>query len=253
MDVWRNLAIAAVFFAFSAVAPYSAKGAGFVDDIHGVVTDPVKLGKASEELSNAVDRTLNGLRELEQVANQDVTARIEQLRMIVAEVIAAVDRNVADLRETVNTSLRKVQDIEEKTYRDAIDLMYRAQCKVEVFTSDQLERSLARLIETIIDANPGITILGIRVGGVSVKSVTITDPDKAYVSTKRYYLEHLKTLKESDPAFEILSAYQNIARFARFTRCHYLDLQEGLLFVEEQKDFEIKSSPWLRVVRVTVQ
>jgi hypothetical protein len=182
------------------IIPCRPEAASFLSDVWGVVTDPLKLGKASQELSNAIERTLAGLRDLEQTANQDVKARIDQLRTITTEVIAAVDRNALNLRDIVDGSLRKVQDIEEKTYRDAIELIYRGQCTAEVFTSDQLQRSLAQVIENIIQANPGVTFLGIRVAGVNLKSVTITDPDKAYISAKRYYLERLKILKDNDPA-----------------------------------------------------
>lgn len=252
MIIGTKLALPVLFLASFVVVPNPSQAASFVDDIWGVVTDPLKLEKGSKELANALDQTLAELRELEQVANRDVGERIEQLRLVVADVITAIDRNAANLKGTVEGALKTVRDIEEKAYRDAVNLIYRGQCVAEVFTSDQLERSLAKLIEEIIAANPGINMLGIRVGGLTVNSVTITDPDQAYRSTKKYYLGKLKTIKESDDAFDILSIYQNIARFARFTRCHYLDLEEGLLFVEEQKDYEIKTSPWINVVRVAL-
>lgn len=232
--------------------PTPAFAGGFVDDVWGVVTDPLKLGKASSELSDTVDRTLSGLRELETKTNKDVTDRIEKLRAIVTDVLDAVDKRSAELQQTVDRALRSAKEIEQQTYRDAIDLIYRAQCTVEVFTSDQLQRAISQSIESIRQSNPGITFLGIKFAGIGVKSITITDPDQAYISTKKYYLSKLKVLKDDDPAIGILSVYSNIARFARFTRCHYLDLGMGLLFIQEQKDFEMKASPWLKVVQPTL-
>lgn len=226
---------------------------GFLGDVWGVVTDPFKLKSASEELSASVSRTLDELRRLEQQANVDVRDRIEQVGSIVDTVLDATDKNVSNLSEMADRALIKMASIERQAHQDAMDLIYRAQCLNESALMDQLQRSLAQLIENIIASNPGVEILGIRVVDVEFERIKIVDPDKAYLSTKRYYLDRLQEITPSDNAYEFLSTYQNIARFARFTRCHYIETSLAAIFVEEVAEFERLSKPWLQVVRPEIQ
>lgn len=75
--------ISAIFVAtatliFSNVKSYS----DVFTDLHGVVTDPFKLGQASRELSSSLERTMLQLQQLEGITNAHVQERLEQIRSI---------------------------------------------------------------------------------------------------------------------------------------------------------------------------
>jgi hypothetical protein len=67
----------------------------FFGDLWGIATDPLKLGRASGEFSNSLQRTLIQLEELERHGNYDVKERLEQIRSIVRDVIAGSQETIA--------------------------------------------------------------------------------------------------------------------------------------------------------------
>lgn len=229
------------------IAP-GAQADSFFDDMVGVVTDPVGVRRASDTLANSAERTVNEIQEIENKTNKDLSDRIEQVRTVLEPVIAAADRNAQNLREIVAGAIIKMRALEEKATKDAIDLVYREECVSEVATQDQVERGLSKIIGEIISSRPGVKIFGIRVINFSLNEVEITQPDQAYRSTKKALLDRIAAIKDQDDASEILSAYQNIARFAGFTKCYYLGLGLDEQYADEQLKYEKLSSPWLHVV-----
>lgn len=162
-----------------------------------------------------------------------------------------MDRNAANLQNIVDSALSRALDIESKSYKDAIDLIYRAQCSVEVALTDQLQRTLAETISNLIKSDPGIIVgrnfFGVRID-VNLKNIEIVDPDLAYGSTKRVYLSSMKTISADDPAILIVSKYSNISRFARFARCHYIDKPIGVIFMRDGKKYDALAQAWIDTV-----
>jgi hypothetical protein len=222
--------------------------AGLVQDIGGFLTDPLKLDKSTTNLGQSADRALAALQALEVKSSYDVQSRLEQIRSIIKDLNDGIAKHIQSADALIAKAQSAMNALEQKIDDDAINLIYRAQCAAEVALTDQLQRSLADTIDTIVKANPGVTILGIRVGGVDLKPVTITDPDIAYSSTKSFYLVELGKLKASDPAILIPSKFANVARFARFARCHYIDAPLGMRFLQEEIEFNQLSVPWLSTV-----
>lgn len=222
--------------------------ADLLKEAAGIVNDPIGLRRASSELSAILERTLSQLKELERVANVDIKDRLEQIRSIMKEVNF-------DVNGTIQSALSSMRAIEADVNRHAIDLIYRAQCATEVALMVQFQRAFVETISNIIKADPGIKILGIKVIGGAVNNVELVDPDKAYWDLKRIRLSALNDdLKETSDAYDILSTYQNLERYAWFTRCHYVQPNAGLAtrFTQEINDLEIVSAPWLKIVKPTM-
>jgi hypothetical protein len=206
-----------------------------------ITFDLLGVSSASRELSEAADRTMRQLSELEGKANYDVKERLEQLRGIVQQAIAGG-------QATIDKAVAAMNQLENQVNKDAIDLLYRTRCLAEIALMDQAQRSFAMFISNLIRANPGVKILGINVVNISVEPVTITDPDIAYISTKSAVLEKLKDIKEDTPAYSILSAYQNLERGAISARCIYLGQGLDVRWVKEVNELERLSAPWITVV-----
>jgi hypothetical protein len=218
----------------------------FFKDVWGVVTDPLKLDKASSELSSSVDRSLIQLSALEGSANAHVEQRLDQIRSILNE---AIDRE----NISIASAISQMETLEDSINDDAISLVYRGQCVAEVAMLDQAQRGFAAAIDNLIKTDPGIRILGITIITFHAKHVQIDDPDKAYISARDNVMSKLReTTNDSTDAYEILSAYQNLERAARFARCHYIDQDIGKKYTKEINELERLSDPWVSVVDVTM-
>ena len=223
---------------FAAFTSTSAVSSNFFEDAWGVVTDPLGLKKASGDISESLDRTLIQLRDLEGVANNNVKERLEQIRSILKDVINGS-------QTVVDVALFQMRALEADINMDAISLLYRTQCAA-LDTADQLRRVAEKTISDVIKADPGVTVLGIKISGTHMDNIEITDPDEAYISAKHAILDKLdKDINDDSQAYLILSAYQNIERMARFTRCYYIGQVYDILWVQEVNELERLSSPWL--------
>jgi len=218
--------------------------ADFFKEAAGFVTDPIGLRRASSELSDSLERTLVQLKDLEGVANADIKNRLEQIRSIMKEVHL-------DVNGTIQAALASMRAIEADVNQHAIDLIYRTQCATEVVLMSQFQRAFAETISNVIKANPGINFLGVRVIDLAINNVVIDDPDRAYWKLRELRFAALKDLKETSDAYTIVSTYQNLERYAWFTRCHYIQNNGGLAsrFTEEINELERLSTPWFEVVK----
>lgn len=225
--------------------PFAANppaAAGFFQDMYGVVTDPLKLKATSSKISDSAERILLQLEALRGRTDYDIQQRLEQLRSILQDVIDGTDK-------VISNAITKISALEQDIYADAIRLIYRAQCAA-VDVMDQFHRSFAQMVAEIRKANPGINIAGIRIANVKLNEVVIENPDQAYRSSKAAIFASLSVkVSDNSTAYDILSAYQNLARAAKFTRCHYLDLALEKRWVEEANDMERLSMPWTTIVQ----
>ena len=113
--------------------------------------------------------------------------------------------------------------------------------------TDQFQRGLVEAITNLRKADPGITILGIRVVGFRAEDVTIIDPDMAYRSMKAKRLENMKYITERSDSYQIVSVYENLARIAKLARCNYIDQPSAVLYINDMLEFQRLSRPWIEL------
>lgn len=245
MRVYRRILSAFAFLVLLTWGP--TVRANVVDDAWGIATDPFKLGKtadAAKEFAAAIERVMAELKSLEAQTNLDVKARIEQVQKIVDTVKDAVSKNVADVDRIVDNSLKRISSLEAQVNRDAINLLYRGQCIAQVAVTQQLSDAIKTAVDSFNQANPGITILGVKVIGWKADPVKFKDPDVAYRELRSIYFKQLNKIKATDDSYEFVSTYQNLIRVARLARCHYVDQSLALYFDREVNELERLSAPW---------
>jgi len=243
--LWRRIAIASFIAAASISAQPPAEAGSVIGDTIGVITDPLKIGKGSADLAAAAERVMIQLRELERTTNMDVKDRVEQVRGIVEDFNRSVTAQVQNIGAIADSALAQVAAIEAQTNRDAIGLVYQVQCATEVAVMDQMQRGLAEFVKNIKAADPGVDLLGVRLFGVDLKEIEITDPDMAYRSIKRASEHELETLPEDADPYIFVSKYQNLARLAKLFACHYRDVDLGAVFVRQENEYQRLTEPWI--------
>jgi hypothetical protein len=209
----------------------------------GANIDLLGVSSAAKDLRETAERTMIQLQSLERVANYDVEQRLEQLRSIVKD---ALDGTQA----SIELASRRASDLEAKINKDAVDLLYRAQCTLETALMDQVQRSLAKIVADIRQAQPGVKIFGITFLSASVQDIKIDDPNAAYFSAKKLALDNLQTsINETSKAYTIFATYQSLEKLANSTRCIYIDQSAATIFTREINEWERLSVPWINVVQ----
>ena len=237
---FKTLAVAPALVMSICSSP-TANAGGVVEDIWGVVTDPLKLSAASSTLSDSVRRTLEQLASLEGKANYDVQARLDQIRSILRE--ALVGGNAA-----ISNAIVQMARLETQINADAIRLIYRAQC-LAVNVDAEIQKTVVDLVDKLIKANFRGVIAGIPVGSLKASPIVLQQPDVVYRDARRAALDTLdRSVTDETPAYEIYWTYQNLEVMAKLTMCRYLDQAGAEAFTKEANDFERLSRPWDRTI-----
>lgn len=250
-----RLCVTGILVINSVVAPPTAK-ADVIGDFSGILTDPLKLGKASENILQSVERMqlmLNKVGSLEATTNADLADRISQVKDIVDQVIAAVDRNVANLANIIAQAENKLASLEQTIYRDAQSLLDKAQCVTQNIATVQMQEAVANAVAALSDSDLGITFFGFKIIDLKARKVQITDPDQAYISVRNGYLRKLSRLRPTDSAYAIISTYVNIERLAENASCAYRDPTLAVLFLKEEFNYRRLTEPWARIPVVIAQ
>jgi hypothetical protein len=218
-------------------------------EANGIVTDPFKLGKASENILEAVERinkTVKEVQSLEHTTNQDVQDRLVQVQQIVDDVVSGARTDIAAAEQAV-------EDIEDKLYADVMAVLQKAECVAQDIATIQLQEAIASVINTTTDAHIGVTVLGVEIIKVHSNRVEVIDPDKAYVTSRDASLAYMRSLGPNANAYEILSALANISRIALLTRCSYQGNALDSVLFREQQEYDLLARQWSDTVPVDVR
>jgi hypothetical protein len=227
-----------------------AKADTVLEDFSGILTDPLKLGKASGNILQAVERMqamLDQAGTLMATANADLAARIHDVKDIVDNVLTAVDQSVANLRQIVAQAEMAIASLEHTIYLDVEAILDRVHCLAQNLGTIQLQEAIVTAVATLKAADPSIKILGIKTIDMNLKTVVITDPDQMYLSLKSGYQKRLQALGEKDSAYTIVSTYGNIERVAENASCAYRDPTIKAMFLKEEFTYQMLAKPWATV------
>jgi Holliday junction resolvasome RuvABC endonuclease subunit len=219
-------------------------------DFSGILTDPLKLGHASDNILQAVERMqlmLNQAGSIEATTNADLAARIHDVKEIVDQVLKAVDQNVANLAQIIARAEATIASLEHTIYLDVEAILDKVHCLAENLATVQLQEAIVTAVTTLKAADPSIKIMGIKAINPNLKTVEVIDPDQMYLSLKSGYQKRLKALGEKDPAYTILSTYANIERVAENASCAYHDPTIKAMFLKEEFTYQMLAKPWSTV------
>jgi hypothetical protein len=216
--------------------------ADIFDTFEGVATDPLKLAHLSDRLQQTVQDALAQAQLLLSYANDVAEQRLTQIRGIVEFAIEG--------GETVEAkAFADLQKLELQLMADLNQFIFRARCAAVVVLNGTIQNAIAQALETLAKSQPSLRIIGIPIGRLHLRKVTIDNPNTAYFTAKREVLTALDhRVTDKTNAYEILSTYANVENLAETTRCFYLDKPDEITFVREQSRLEVEQVPWTTVV-----
>jgi len=248
----RHLFISILFLCVPyLVAPANAD---VLSQVGGIVTDPLKLGRASDNILQAVNQINAMLRELEGRANQDLKDRIAQVQTLVDGVITAVDRNVKDIKDVIANAELQITQLEKKIVSDAEELLNKVQCTVKAIVDQDVEGGISKVIDQLRDANPALTLFGIPILKLTVKQVRAQDPFRAYLASRDALLVEYNKLRPSDPAYNIPLTFANISNYAYLTRCEDIANAKPAIdeiLLRDEIKYKAFQQPWIYILSPT--
>jgi hypothetical protein len=238
--------------------------ANVVEDYWGIVTDPLKIGAAGESAVEAVNRANKSLLALQSETDADIRHYLDSLSELLEELEEAIDRQSS-------VFISRVVD-EINTFADRIDRSVNAtivqlECAAEVTLNDTLRRSLGGNIKYISRDKLEI-VLPFKKPNTSFFSSLFSDevddiveidlskshnPFHVYEEIRDRHLQNIKYAKPDSRAKDLVLAYAEIARFARFSHCHYRNDSYGLLLSREYTHYDALVRPWVSTVHIKIE
>lgn len=225
-----------------------------VSEFAGIITDPFKLGRASDNMLQSVEKINAMLKELEGRTNQDLRDRIAQVQALVDGVISAVDRNVKDVAAIITNAEAQINQLEKTILYDAEELLSKVQCTVRVVVDQDIESGLSKILDQLRAANPTLTLFGIPVWKLTVKQIMAEDPIEAYRATKAALLAEYQKLGPGDLAYKVPLTFANIANLAYLTRCedlHNTKPAMDQILLKDEIEYKARQQPWTSVLSPT--
>ena len=217
--------------------------ASLFSDFQKVATDPVGIVRASDNLRETILAVLAQLQPLISQVNGNAKDRLDQIHSIVLSTIgagsAAEAKAIADLHA-----------LEVDIMSDIDRIYYRTEC-LELKTSENLQRGLIDTIGSLAATHPTVKVFGWTLFSIEFRQVVLQQPNNVYFQTRDAIMADLaKNVSDSSPARLITSTYANLQRFAKATRCFYLDQAEEVTFLREESRLEVLQQSWLAAVTI---
>tara|TARA_Y100000815_G_C13316135_1_gene490493 strand:- start:893 stop:1612 length:720 start_codon:yes stop_codon:yes gene_type:complete len=193
--------------------------AGFLDDVWGVITDPLKLDRGSENLIHTVERAALHFDRIRGNIDENVEAHLNRISEIIKETQQSFNESSADTFNRIDSTIEKINDLQKIIYRDTAQLV---KCTTEVSLL-QLRSALAKSLNDLGKRNPRLKFFGITIVSAEIEYQDINNPLESFREIKRLIQFELQSVGETDHPSKITDAYAEIQRLSDLTRCHYKD------------------------------
>lgn len=201
--------------------------ADFWSDAAGILTDPIKLNKGSENIIHAVERANIHAEKLRQRFNDDIAVHLKKFDGTVSDTRTWFSSEVDKIDKNIDKYFDKVSQLEKSFISDTREMV---KCSVEV-SSDIIKSNLAKSLNDLGKRKPRFVIFGfIKIGEIKLDSTDITSPIEGFREAKNRYDSILSGVSASDNYNKITDAYADIARLANLAKCHYNS--DGQKFLE---------------------
>lgn len=213
---WKIHLVAALF-ALSA----SEVEAGFLDEAWGVVTDPVKIGKGTENIIAAVERAMIHLERLQAKLGEDANNILEHVDKTIGDtrkdIFKMIDEGGNVAKDVTDNAFARMTALQTSMIKDVRELV---KCSTEV-SLFQAQTALAKSLNDLGERKPRIEIFGWVVLSAKIDPSDIDNPMKAFRRVKALYQSKLDAVTPEAHPREITDIYGELGRVSDLTRCHY--------------------------------
>jgi hypothetical protein len=241
----RYVLILAVLIIASDIVMHDARS-DVLSDARGMLTDPLKAGKASENLLEAVERAGIYAERIEGKLNDDATQRLAQMDTTIREtrefLAQAASDDLTKIESISLTAFVKVNQLQEDLFRNTRELI---KCSTES-SADIIQSKIAQSLNDLGVRRPRIALFGFTLFEVKFDKSDFPSPIEGFRQMKSLIDEKLKNVgPEASPSI-ITDAYGEIARMADLTRCNYgQDSAVYAELLEDDLEYTRRGKPWI--------
>jgi hypothetical protein len=195
--------------------------AGVLDEAWGVVTDPLKIGKGTENIIAAVERAMIHIERIQDKLGRDANQILDRVDKTIGDtrkdVFKMIDATGFVARDVTNNAFAKLAVLQTSMIRDVRDLV---KCTTEV-TLFQAQTTLAQSLNDLGERKPRIEIFGWTIVSAKIDPQDIDNPMQAFRRVKALYQTKLDAVSADAHPREITDIYGELQRISDLTRCHY--------------------------------
>jgi hypothetical protein len=220
------------------------------------------------DLSRAMDRATTRLRDMQHELDADVRDYLKVIDTIGSNVTEDVERILSNINlnaeqrldqanQIVQDALVRVEALEKQAVYDLRALLWEATCTGERF-SDTLKRTLGDTVRIVSEAEAELNVEGFGLfpflsARAEVRKVPLSNPFISYEEVRYEYEAAIAAITEDTPVRFVISAYDNIARMAKLTSCHYQGLATSQLLLQDFVTYGDRARSWALIAGVTTE
>ena len=195
--------------------------AGFLDEAWGVVTDPLKIGKGTENIISAVERSMIHLERIQEKLGENANQVLDRVDKTIGEtrrdVFKMIDETGHVAESVTNNAFAKMTALQTNTIKDVRELV---KCSTQV-TLYEAQTALARSLNDLGERKPRIEFWGWTILSAKIDPQDIDNPMQAFRRVKALYQAKLDAVSDDAHPRDITDVYGELQRISDLTRCHY--------------------------------
>ncbi|MEP5201265.1 MAG: hypothetical protein ABJQ66_17730, partial [Paracoccaceae bacterium] len=188
LKIWiQMLFLRIILITFLAATISSPAKADFFSDVTGILTDPLKIGKGSENLLRAVERAFIHAQRLQDEVDDDIRDYIDEIDGTISDTrvwfTGEREATIDQIDGIISNSLAEMSKLEKAFIADTRELI---KCGSEV-TAESLRDLLADALNDLGERKPRFKIFGITVGSLEIDAADIASPIEGFRRAKALY------------------------------------------------------------------
>jgi hypothetical protein len=125
------------------------------------------------------------------------------------------------------------------------------QCATIVAAEGTLQSALIAALKSTAATQPTLSILNIPLAKLTTSSPPdLPDADVVFYKVRDEVKARLDTIRATDRAYQIVSAYGNLEALAKRTRCFYKHLEFEKQFIREESFYRVRQQSWFGILDV---
>lgn len=226
----------------------SAQANVFKDAWH-IVTDPLKLGEASQNALDAIgqfnslaDRVAAHLEALRGNLSEDVQGHFDRVQGLVGEVNTDVASHIDHLDQVIGRRIDELRELEAQIYIDTAKLIDCSLTNAE----EEAKRAIADAFNEIADAEPTVYVLWfIPMAKVHVTPQDLRDPLVEWKRLQARDVAYLNSLTDTSDANEIMLTLLKMSHATGRVLCVYRNDNRAVIELStEQARIDARAEPW---------
>lgn len=251
-----NLSCVRVLFSTLLLISTSTAHANVLDDVWGIVVDPLKIGSGAEDVLSSVREAqilLTGLHDLQEETDQDI-------RFYLQDIDKKINRVEEVGQALINQTLAGLTELETKITKDLHDVIKAAKCEAIDAADDVFNKALRDVLPSWLEGNyryvqlpfgtESSWIFWTKPKTVKIDMSLGPSAQVQFETIETAVLENLAQYADANSSTaRLVGAYADLARLARRFQCLHTGDHFNDYFVRKYAKYNAEVYPWVKMTK----